>query len=302
MLSRFPAIEPYEHGLLDLGDGQQIYWEVCGNPNGRPAVVLHGGPGSGCTAGMRRMFDPAAYRIVLFDQRGAGRSLPPVDHKTDLATNTTEHLISDLERLRTHLAIERWLVWGFSWGTTLALAYAQRHPHAVSELVLASVTLTRPADVHWLYHECGRFFPEQWARFRGGVPELERDGDLVAVYYRLLNEQPDSALRFAAAQRWCEWEDAAQSLEADWTPNARYADAASGSPSRASSLTTSIITPGSHLTSSFEARTGSLAHRAFSCTAVWTSVLPPTLPGSSRRHGPTPSCTSSKPATAAAPR
>jgi proline iminopeptidase len=224
--SRFPPIEPYASGMLDVGDGQRVYWETCGNPRGKPAVVLHGGPGSGCTVGMRRSFDPRAYRIVLLDQRGTGRSTPRVTHDTDLGTNTTDHLIADLEQLRMYLGIERWLVWGASWGTTLALAYAERHPQGVSELVLASVTLTRPADIHWLYHETGRFFPEQWARFRDGVPKQERDGDLVAAYNRLLNDHPDPAMRRAAAQRWCDWEDAVQSLEAGWVPSPRYADPA----------------------------------------------------------------------------
>jgi proline iminopeptidase len=225
-LKHFPAIEPSEHGMLAVGDGQRIYWETCGNPAGKPAIVLHGGPGSGCTVGMRRSFDPRAYRIVLLDQRGAGRSTPRVTSDTDLSTNTTDHLMADLERLRAHLGIERWLVWGASWGTTLALAYAERHPERVSELVLASIALTRPADIHWLYHETGRFFPEQWARFREGVPADERDGDLVASYYRLLNEDPDPGVRRRAALRWCDWEDAVLSLEAGWAPSERYADAA----------------------------------------------------------------------------
>jgi proline iminopeptidase len=225
-LTRFPAIEPYDHGVLSVGDGQHVYWETCGNPAGKPAVVLHGGPGAGCTPGMRRYFDPGAFRIVLLDQRGAGRSTPRVEHDTDLDTNTTDRLIADLERLRAELGIERWLVWGFSWGTTLALAYAQSHPERVSELVLGSVALTRAADIHWLYHETARFFPEQWARFRDGVPEQERDGDLVAAYYRLLHENADAATRRCAAQHWCDWEDAVQSLEASWVPNPRYSEPA----------------------------------------------------------------------------
>jgi proline iminopeptidase len=225
-VDRFPAIEPYDDGLLDVGDGQRVYWETCGNPAGKPAVMLHGGPGSGCSPGMRRSFDPDAYRIVLLDQRGAGRSLPRVAWDTDLAANTTEHLIGDLERLRVHLGIERWLVWGASWGTTLAVAYAESHPERVSELVLVSIGFTRPADVHWLYHESGRFFPEQWARFRAGVPEQERDGDLVAAYHRLLHESPDREVRERAAQDWCDWEDAVLSLEAGWEPSPRYADPA----------------------------------------------------------------------------
>jgi proline iminopeptidase len=225
-VERFPAIEPYQHGMLDVGDGQRLYWEACGNPSGRPAVVLHGGPGSGCTGSYRRYFDPRGYRIVLFDQRGAGRSTPRVAETTDLWANTTHHLIADIERLREHLAIDRWLVFGFSWGVTLGLAYAERHPERVRAMVLGSVTMTRPSDIHWLYHETGRFFPEQWQRFRAGVPEADRDGDLVAAYYRLLNVQPDVAVRAQAARDWCEWEDAATSLEEGWKPNSRYDDPA----------------------------------------------------------------------------
>jgi proline iminopeptidase len=212
--------------MLDVGQGQQLYWEVSGNPNGKPAVTLHGGPGSGSYPGQRRWFDPSAYRIVQFDQRGCGRSTPSVgDPATDLSSNTTEHLIADVERLREHLGIERWLVAGASWGVTLGLAYAERHPERVSELIFVSVTMTRPSDVHWLYHEVGRFFPQEWALFQAGVPEDERDGDLVAAYNRLLNKQPDFALRARAAQNWCDWEDAVVSLEEGWTPNPRYENA-----------------------------------------------------------------------------
>jgi len=222
----FPEIEPYEQGLLDVGDGHRLYWETCGNPAGRPAVVLHGGPGSGCTPGHRCGFDPGAYRIVLFDQRGSGRSTPRAGAASDLSANTTLHLIADIEKLREHLGIERWLVQGASWGVTLGLAYAERYPGRVSAMVLASVTMTRPADIHWLYHEAGRYFPVQWQCFRAGLPEAERDGDLVAGYYRLLNEQPDVSIRQKAAKDWCEWEDAAVSLEEGWAPNQRYADPA----------------------------------------------------------------------------
>jgi proline iminopeptidase len=224
MAERYPEIEPYEHGMLDVGDGQRLYWEACGSPKGKPAVVLHGGPGSGCTPGLRRYFDPTAYRIVLFDQRGAGRSEPDAgDPTADLSTNTTHHLIADIEVLREHLGVERWLVWGGSWGATLALAYAELHPEQVTEIVLASVTMSRPADIHWLYHGVGRFFPQEWARFRDGVPAEERDGDLVAAYYRLLNN-PDSAVREKAARDWCDWEDAVVSREPDYERNARYDD------------------------------------------------------------------------------
>jgi proline iminopeptidase len=149
----FALVEPHEYGMLDVGDGQQIYWEVCGNPNGRPAVFLHGGPGSGCTIGSRRLFDPATYRAVIFDQRNCGRSKPSAaDLTTVLTFNTTQHLIADMERLRQHLRIDRWVIFGGSWGVTLGPAYAEQHPERVAAAVFASVTMTRPADVHWLYH------------------------------------------------------------------------------------------------------------------------------------------------------
>jgi proline iminopeptidase len=212
--------------MLDVGDGQSLYWETAGSPAGKPALVLHGGPGSGCTPGHRRYFNPDAYRIVLFDQRGAGHSTPRVGATTDLSANTTGHLIADVERLREHLGIDRWLVWGHSWGVTLGLAYAQRYPRRVSGMVLSSVTMTRPADIHWLYHETGRYFPTEWQRFRAGVPQTERDGDLVDAYYRLLNEQSDVAVRERAARDWCDWEDAVLSLEEGWVSNPRYADPA----------------------------------------------------------------------------
>jgi len=221
---RFPAIEPYETGMLDVGDGQRIYWEASGNPAGKPAVVLHGGPGGGSRPGWRRWFDPAAYRIIQFDQRGCGRSTPPVaDLETSLETNTTAHLIADIEALRSHLGVDRWLVWGGSWGVTLGLAYAQRYPERVTEMVLASVTMTRASDVHWLYHETGRFFPAQWQRFAAGGGNAP---DLVAAYDRLLNGDADPAVRERAARDWCAWEDAAVSLEDGWTPDERYDDPA----------------------------------------------------------------------------
>jgi proline iminopeptidase len=146
--------------MLDVGDGQSVYWETSGNAEGKPVVVLHGGPGSGSTPGSRRWYDPAVYRIVQFDQRGCGRSTPHAgDFSTDLSTNTTHHLLADIERLREHLEIERWMVRGSSWGCTLALAYAERYPERVTEMILVSVTMTRPRDAHWLAHEAGRFFP-----------------------------------------------------------------------------------------------------------------------------------------------
>jgi proline iminopeptidase len=223
MRELFPPTEPYDCGLLDVGDGHRIYWEVSGNPSGKTALALHGGPGGGSSAGRRRLFDPDVYRLVQFDQRGCGRSTPSAsDLHTDLSTNTTAHLIGDIERLREHLGIERWLVWGGSWGVTLGLAYAQRHPQRVTQMLLVSVTMTRAYDVHWLYHETGRFFPEEWARFRDAAGGAE---DLVAEYNRLLNIQPDHAIRVKAADDWCAWEDALVSLEDGWTPNQRYDDA-----------------------------------------------------------------------------
>jgi proline iminopeptidase len=211
--------------MLSVGDGHDIYWETCGNPDGKPAVVLHGGPGSGCTPGLRGLFDPDQYRIVLYDQRGSGRSTPhSSDPAVNLATNTTDHLVGDLERLRQHLAIERWLVYGQSWGTTLALAYAEHHPERVSEMVLAAVCLTQRSDIRWLYHGVGRFFPAEWARFRAGVPPEERSGDLVDAYARLLAD-PDPEVREKAARDWCDWEDAIVAHESGGLPNPRYADA-----------------------------------------------------------------------------
>jgi len=211
----YPSIDPYESGLLDVGDGNRVYWEVCGDPAGIPAVVLHGGPGSGCTPTHRRLFDPAAYRIVLLDQRQCGRSTPSAaDRSTSLATNTTHHLLGDIERLREHLGIERWVVYGNSWGSTLALAYAENHPDRVSAMVLAAVTMTRPREIEWLYHGAGRFYPDEWEQFRDGVPPDERDGDLVRAYHRLLDQGDREA-----ARRWCAWEETVAGLG----PQGRYA-------------------------------------------------------------------------------
>jgi proline iminopeptidase len=223
--SAYPPLDPYDSGRLSVGDGNEIFWETCGNPRGKPALVLHGGPGSGCTPGLRRLFDPAAYRVVLVDQRGAGRSTPHAsDPAADLSVNTTDHLIADLELLRHHLGIVQWLVYGRSWGTTLGLAYAERHPERVSEIILAAVCLTRRSDIHWLYHGVGRYFPLEWERFRDGVPPADREGDLVDAYARLL-DHPDEGVRQRAAQDWCDWEDAVVARESGGIPNPRYADA-----------------------------------------------------------------------------
>jgi len=224
MADRYPAIEPHQRGMLDVGDGHAVYWEVGGNPAGKPAIVLHGGPGSGISFGMRRFFDPNAYQVVLFDQRGSGRSTPHAsDPAVDLSTNTTYHLIADIERLRQHLSIEQWLVMGASWGTTLGLAYAEQYPERVSEVILISVGTTTKREVEWITRDVGRIFPEAWARFREAVPEADRDGSLVDAYSRLL-EGPDAAAREAAAKAWCAWEDVHVSLQPGHQPSPRYAD------------------------------------------------------------------------------
>jgi proline iminopeptidase len=220
MASLYPEIGPYDQGMLDVGDGNLIYWEACGTPDGKPAVVLHGGPGSGCTTGVRRYFDPGAYRVVLFDQRGCGRSTPHAsDPKTDLSTNTTEHLLADLELLRQHLAVDRWLVFGGSWGSVLGLAYAERHPERVSEMVLTGAATGRRSETDLITRGLGRLFPDAWARFRDAVPEADRDGDLAEAYSRLLNDA-DPAVRAKAARDWCDWEVAIAPPSPQ--PNSRY--------------------------------------------------------------------------------
>ena len=207
MAGLYPAIEPYEHGMLDVGDGHQVYWEVCGNPAGKPAVVVHGGPGSGCGPNSRRYFDPAAYRIVLLDQRGCGRSTPHAGGPTvDLSANTTDHLLADLELLREKLGIERWLVFGGSWGSVLGLVYALRFPGRVSELVLMGLATGRRVETDLLTRGLGQVFPERWERFLAGLPEADRDGDLAAGYLRLLTD-PDPVVHRKAAADWCAWED-----------------------------------------------------------------------------------------------
>ncbi|WP_369168577.1 prolyl aminopeptidase [Streptomyces sp. R28] len=204
----YPEIEPYGHGMLDVGDGNRVHWEACGNPRGKPALVLHGGPGSGRTPYFRRVFDPAAYRIVLLDQRGCGRSTPHASaYDTDMSVNTTAHVIADLELLRRHLGIARWLVWGVSWGSVLGLRYAQTHPGVVSEIVLTGVATGSNAEVALLTRGLGRIFPEAFERFVGELPAGERDGDLAAAYNRMI-ESPDPAVRERAARAWTDWETA----------------------------------------------------------------------------------------------
>ncbi|WP_433567184.1 prolyl aminopeptidase [Nocardia sp. CA-151230] len=206
MPTSFPAIDPYAEGLLEVGQGNQVYWCTSGNPAGRPALVVHGGPGSGSSPGPRKSFDPNIFRIVQFDQRGCGRSIPSAaDPGTDMAVNTTEHLIADMERLRTHLGIDRWLLYGGSWGSTLVLAYAERYPGRVTGIVLVGVTTTRRREIDWLYQGLARLLPTEWERFRAAVPS---DGDLVEGYRQQLAD-PDPVVRRSAAIEWCRWEDAA---------------------------------------------------------------------------------------------
>ncbi|APB00112.1 Prolyl aminopeptidase [Nocardia seriolae] len=203
----FAPIEPFASGMLAVGDGQEIYWETSGNPQGKTALYLHGGPGGGMGAGYRRHFDPDRYLIVGFEQRGCGRSRPlATGDPAALGRNTTHHLIADIEALRTHLGVDKWLVNGVSWGTTLALAYAQARPARVSELVLMATTLTNPDAVEWITETVGRLFPREWDAFRAasGARPGRR---LVDAYYELLTD-PDEEVRNRAVDAWMAWEDA----------------------------------------------------------------------------------------------
>jgi proline iminopeptidase len=197
----YPPIEPYRSGYLDTGDGHQLYWELCGNPQGQPAVFLHGGPGAGCSSDHRRLFDPERYNILLFDQRGCGRSRP----HASLEDNTTWHLVEDIERLRAMIGAERWLVFGGSWGSTLALAYAQQHPERTRALVVRGIFLLRRAELAWFYQEGASWiFPDKWEEFLAPIPEGER-GDIMAAYRSRLTGD-DGAARMAAAKAWSRWE------------------------------------------------------------------------------------------------
>jgi proline iminopeptidase len=209
----YPPLETHADGMLDVGDGHRVYWEVSGNPDGKPVVFVHGGPGAGTSPLQRRFFDPAAYRIVLFDQRGCGRSIPHVATVDPDEHNTTWHLVADMEALREHLGIERWQLFGGSWGVTLALAYAQTHPSRVTEIILRGVFLLRRSELDWLYRGgAGAVFPEEWARFSSLVPS----GDILEGYQRLLR---DPARAAEAAAAWSNWEGAVVSL----TPNPNLA-------------------------------------------------------------------------------
>ena len=198
--------------------------ESCGNPEGIPALVLHGGPGSGCSETMRRYFDPSRYRIFLFDQRGCGRSIPLASQpNVDLTTNTTAHLISDIEQLRELHGVERWTVLGFSWGTTLGLAYAQRYPAHVEKMVLSMVTTGSRREINWLTEGVGQIFPREWERFSNAVSPALGNLRLVDAYATMLFDE-DQEVRDRAAREWCIWEDAHISLAPDAAPSPRYDD------------------------------------------------------------------------------
>jgi proline iminopeptidase len=220
----YPPVQPYESGHLEVSDGNVLYWETVGNPLGTPAVYLHGGPGAGSGPAVRRHFDPTAYRAVLFDQRGCGRSRPLADTpEVDLANNTTAHLVADIEALREQLGIARWVVYGLSWGVTLGLVYAQAYPERVIAMVLGAVTSSTRREIEWITRDVGRIFPREWQAFAEGVPAAERNGDLAAAYARLLANS-DPKVRDEAARAWCAWEDVHVSLMPGWSPNLRFTE------------------------------------------------------------------------------
>ena len=206
----YPEIEPYASGTLPVGDGHEIYYEQCGNPAGKPVVFLHGGPGSGCSPDHRRLFDPQKYCVLLFDQRGCGRSTP----HACLDANTTWHLVGDIEKLRVALGIERWQVFGGSWGSTLALAYAQTHPQRVTELVLRGIFMLRRWELEWFYQAgADALFPDAWDAYLAAIPEVER-GDLMSAYHRRLTSA-DPQVRLDAAKAWSVWEGSTSFLYQD---------------------------------------------------------------------------------------
>ena len=215
----YPPIEPYEHGHLTVGDGHEIYWELCGNPAGTPVVMLHGGPGAGCSPTHRRLFDPKRYRILLFDQRGCGRSTP----HASLEANTTWHLVADIEQLRTMLGIERWVVFGGSWGSTLALAYAETHPERCTALIVRGIFTLRRFELEWYYQSgASMLFPDKWERFLAPIPAAER-GDLMAAYHRRLTGT-DRAAQIEAALAWSLWEGETITLLPDPALSAQHAE------------------------------------------------------------------------------
>ena len=206
----YPALEPYDSGRLTVSAEHEIYYEQCGNPNGKPVLFVHGGPGGGAGENDRRFFDPAAYRIVLFDQRGCGRSLP----HASLVDNTTWHLVDDMEKVRAHLSIDRWQVFGGSWGSTLGIAYAQSHPERVTEMVLRGIFMLRRSELLWFYQDgCSHLFPDVWESFLEPIPLVER-ADMISAYYRRLTSD-DVEARMRAARAWSQWEGATSKLMPD---------------------------------------------------------------------------------------
>lgn len=203
MAEIFPETAPFDTIFIDVSDGHRLHVTIAGNPTGQAAILLHGGPGSGLSATARRYFDPERYRIIQFDQRGCGQSTP--NAAVSLEHNTTRHLIDDMEAIRAALGVDNWLVFGTSWGSTLALTYAQRHPRHVRAMVLAGVTTTRQKEIDWLYHGLGMFLPAQWLRFITAIPDPLPKDDPVAAYYQLLNAA-DPAVRAKAAYEWHLWE------------------------------------------------------------------------------------------------
>lgn len=215
----YPDIQPFRTGMLGVSSVHSLYFEESGNPNGKPVVFLHGGPGGGTDAKQRRFFDPAKYRIVLFDQRGSGKSTP----HASLESNTTWHLVSDIEALRVHLGIERWQVFGGSWGSTLALAYAEKHPERVTELVLRGIFLLRESELRWFYQwGTSELFPDAWEKYLEPIPRAER-GDLMRAYHARLTSD-DAATRAAAARAWSTWEAATSYLHINREYVARAAE------------------------------------------------------------------------------
>ncbi len=210
----YPEIQAYRHGFLNTGEGHQIYWELCGNPQGKPAIFLHGGPGSGCSTAHRRLFNPELYNVLLFDQRGCGRSVPHASIKN----NTTWHLVADIERLRKEvLNVDKALIFGGSWGSTLALAYAQTHPERVSELIVRGIFTLREAEVQWFYQEGASWlFPDAWEAYLAPIPLDERH-DLIAAYRKRLTSA-DYQVQLEAAHAWSQWEDTTITL----LPNAQH--------------------------------------------------------------------------------
>jgi proline iminopeptidase len=227
-MPKYPVIDPYDSGLLDVGDGDRIYWEQCGNVAGKPVLIVHGGPGVGCSITGRGAFNPQQYRSILFDQRNCGRSTPHAsDPAVDLSSNTTQNLVADMERLRERLDVEKWMLFGGSWGSTLILAYAERHPESVTAAVIPAVTTCRRSEIAWLYQGVGRFFPAEWERFHDFIPAEARGEDvfgLLAAYGRLM-AHPDREVRARAATEWLAWEDTVISMEPSGRRNA-YSDGA----------------------------------------------------------------------------